>query len=109
MNDFMEERLENQEERDCNRCGCSSVSYQDVNVHVPVTIHAYAKIGRTRTQCMGRTVILSGGCPHQDNSDNGYHFTISQDLRVEIPVTFGANVDAGEASVISENYENEER
>ena len=75
MDDF-EERMENQEDRDCNHCGCSSVSYQDVNVHVPVTIHAYAEIGHTRTQCMGRTVILSGGCPYQDRSDNGYHLPL---------------------------------
>lgn len=79
--------------------GCSAIGYQDVNVCIPVTIKPFGEVGNARTRCMGNAVISEGCDKCAGKPGNVCKFTISQTLRVEVPVIFGARAEAGEASV----------
>lgn len=79
--------------------GCSAVGFQDVNVCIPVTIKPFGEVGNAKTQCLGKAVV-SQGCPKCPGKPGEVcKFTISQKLRVEVPVVFGARAEIGEASV----------
>jgi hypothetical protein len=79
--------------------GCSAVGYQDVNVCIPVTIKPFGEVGNAKTQCMGEAVV-SVGCDKCKGKPGAVcKFTISQKLRVEVPVIFGARAEIGEAAV----------
>lgn len=82
-----------------DRAGCSAIGYQDVNVCIPVTIKPFGEVGNAKTKCLGNAVVSAGCdmCPGKPG--NVCKFTISQTLRVEVPVIFGARAEAGEASV----------
>lgn len=84
---------------DMKKEGCSAVGYQDVNVCIPVTIKPFGEVGNAKTKCLGKAVVMSGCdiCPGK--SGDVCKFTISQKLRVEVPVIFGARAEVGEASV----------
>ena len=78
---------------------CPALGYQEIDVCVPVTIKPFGDAGDVTTQCMGEPVISSNceGC-------TGYagricKFTVSQKLRVEVPIMFGADAVVGEALV----------
>lgn len=86
-----------QEEMD--RVGCSTVGYQDVTVSVPVTIKPFGEAGNAKTQCLGKAVISSGSHKFSGKPGEECKFTISQKLRVEVPVIFGARAEVGEATV----------
>lgn len=93
------EEMEKKVCEDRERAGCSTVGYQEVNVSVPVTIKPFGEAGNATTKCLGRAVIVSGSdhCPGE--TGGVCKFTISQKLRVEVPVVFGARAEVGEASV----------
>lgn len=84
---------------DKDKAGCSAVGYQDVNVCIPVTIKAFGEAGNARTKCLGRAVVSSDcdKCPGKPG--DVCKFTISQKLRIEVPVVFGARAEVGEASI----------
>lgn len=86
-------------EKDKDKVGCTAVGYQDVNVCIPVTIKPFGEAGNAKTQCMGKAVVTPGCdiCPGKPG--DVCKFTISQKLRVEVPVVFGARAEIGEASV----------
>lgn len=95
-----------------DRAGCSTVGYQDVTVSIPVTIKPFGEVGNARTQCMGNAVISSGSDHYSGKPKEECKFTISQKLRVEVPVIFGARAEVGDAIVNcgcaeSENDKNE--
>lgn len=86
---------------DTEKCetGCSTVGFQDVNVCIPVTIKPFGEAGNAKTTCIGKAVISSecDECPGK--TGEVCKFTISQKLRVEVPVIFGARAEIGEASI----------
>lgn len=79
--------------------GCSTVGYQDVDVCIPITIKAFGEAGNAKTQCLGKSVISSGSDACWGKPGGACKFTISQKLRVEVPVIFGARAEAGEAII----------
>lgn len=80
--------------------GCPAVGYQEVNVSVPVTIRAFGEAGNVKTECLGESVVTSGDEADSSGEPGGVcRLTISQKLRVEIPVIFGARAEVGDASV----------
>lgn len=82
-----------------NRTGCPAVGYQDVNVCIPVTIKPFGEAGNVKTQCLGNPVISSKCDTCSGNPGGVCKFTISQKLRVEVPVIFGAKAEVGEAVI----------
>jgi hypothetical protein len=89
----------------CTKCseidkvGCCAVGYQDVNVCIPVTIKTFGEAGNAKTQCLGNAVVTTGCDKCQGKADDLCKFTISQRLRVEVPVVFGARAEVGDAIV----------
>lgn len=98
-----EEEFEQQDKKpahdECERVGCPVVGYQDVNVSIPVTIKPFGEAGNARTQCVGSAVVTPGNMRGQGQSGNECKFTIHQQLRVEVPVIFGARAEIGDASI----------
>lgn len=86
-------------EKATDKIGCSAVGYQDVDVCIPVTIKPFGEVGNVKTCCEGRPMVTRGSdcCPGKPGGV--CKFTISQKLRVEVPVIFGAKAEIGEASV----------
>ncbi len=81
------------------KVGCSTTGYQDVDVCIPVTIRPFGEVGNVKTRCEGSPSIIRG-CDHCPGKPGQVcKFTISQRLRVEIPVVFGAKAEIGETSV----------
>lgn len=91
MNDQFESNKENKE--------CSAIGYQTVDVCVPVTVKPFGSAGNIKTHCEGKPVVVEH-CGHCPGTPGGTcQFTISQKLRVEVPVIFGARAEVGEAFV----------
>ncbi|MBS6194928.1 MAG: hypothetical protein KH828_05040 [Clostridiales bacterium] len=77
--------------------GCDKVFFQRTNVCVPVTVKPFATPGEANVRCCGRPVVASRDtCPGTNESCK---FTVTQELCIEIPITFGADVMTGDARV----------
>jgi hypothetical protein len=79
--------------------GCIAMGYQDVNVCIPITIKPFGEVGNAKTLCQGSPVVMAGSCSCMGNTGEVCMFTISQKLRVEVPVIFGARAEVGDAIV----------
>jgi hypothetical protein len=106
MGDFaMDSEFELEQASACTKCGdidkvgCCAVGYQDVNVCIPVTIKTFGEAGNAKTQCLGNAVVSTGCDKCHGKVNDVCKFTISQRLRVEVPVVFGARAEVGEAIV----------
>lgn len=76
---------------------CESVFYQNETVCVPVKVTPYAKSGTAKATCCGNPVVKSGGqCL---GSQTSCTFTITQSLCIEVPISFGAVIETGNAVV----------
>jgi hypothetical protein len=95
----MNAEFENRPVESMDEPACPAMSYQDVTVCVPVTIKPYGQVGNVKVQCLGQPVVRTGGdmCPGCE--EGVCQFTISQKLKVQVPVFFGARAEAGKASV----------
>ena len=77
---------------------CPTVSTHYTTVSVPVSIVPFANPGTVAIKCCGEPEICEGTDPAGEV--NGCcRFTISQTMRVEIPLVFGASVLMGETYV----------
>lgn len=82
---------------------CPLVGSQFVTVCLPVTVSPYVFTGPTTVQCCGEPVVIPG-CECCKGEENGVcKFTISQKLRVDVPVEFGASVNIDETFVDCRN------
>lgn len=78
---------------------CPAVGHQMVSVCVPVTVTPFARPGMIVTRCCGNPVITPGHKSCSGIKNGSCTFTISQDIRVEVPVEFGAAADVGDPFV----------
>ncbi len=87
----------------CAEERCDTKASQTATVCVPVTITPFAKVGAICTECCGKPEVSNkhGHCKGVENGN--CKFTISQKIRVEIPVEFGANTTVGGTFVECEN------
>lgn len=81
------------------KAGCSVTGYQDVNVCIPVTIKPFGEVGNAKTKCLGNAIVSADCDKCPDKHSDICKFTISQMLRVEVPVIFGARAEVGDAAV----------
>lgn len=95
----MDNIFEKGKEHTADQVGCPAVGYQDVNVCIPISIKAFGEVGNVKTQCMGKSIISSGYDVCSGKPGEVCKFSISQKLRVEVPVIFGARAEAGEAII----------
>lgn len=77
--------------------GCESVFYQKETVCVPVKVTPFAQAGTAKAVCCGApTVNMDGQCPGKRTY---CFFTVTQNLCIEIPISFGADIETGAALV----------
>lgn len=76
---------------------CKSVFYQKETVCVPVTVTPFANPGEAKATCCGEPIVHMGDqCSGNKKSCS---FTITQNLCIEIPISFGAVIETGAAVV----------
>jgi len=92
----------------CTEENCETKASQVATVCVPVTITPFAKVGTICTECCGKPIISNkhGHCKGIENGN--CKFTISQKIKVEIPVEFGANTTVGGTFVECEYVKEED-
>lgn len=78
---------------------CPALGFQDVVVGVPVEIKPFAKVGKVKTECVGKPIIDRSGKGCEGKHKEVCKFTINQKIRVEVPVIFGAKTEVGEAQI----------
>ncbi|MDO4200344.1 MAG: hypothetical protein Q4D57_06315 [Clostridia bacterium] len=78
---------------------CPVLGFQDVTVGVPVEIKPFAEVGKVKTECMGKPTVRRGTTNCEGRPGQVCKFTVSQKIRVEVPVVFGAKTKVGEASI----------
>ncbi|MBP3320325.1 MAG: hypothetical protein J6K87_01600 [Clostridia bacterium] len=78
---------------------CSAVGFQDVMIGVPVEIKPFATVGKIHTECISEPVISKNLCLCEEKSCDTCKFIITQKIRVEIPVTFGAKTEVSKAII----------
>ena len=101
---FEEERHDNY----CSEEKSDTRAHQAATVCVPVTITPFAKVGTISTECCGRPMISNKHCNCKGIENGSCKFTISQKIKVEIPVEFGANTTVGGTFVECEHMQEDE-
>ena len=92
-------------EKFCFEGVCPSKASETANVTVPVAVRTSVDVGNVEFKCLGASVITrnSDRTPGSACKCGLSEFTISQRMRVDIPVKFGLEVDVGEGHVDFEN------
>lgn len=82
----------------CGESGpCESVFYQKETVCVPVKVTPFATPGTAKATCCGEPIVRTG--TQCSGNQTSCSFTITQNLCVEIPISFGAVIETGTAVV----------
>ncbi|MCL2401921.1 MAG: hypothetical protein FWC90_04690 [Oscillospiraceae bacterium] len=75
---------------------CPTVASQIATISQPVEIRPFATTGAVTVECFGRPMVEQDArCERRGHCC----FTITQRIRVEIPVVFGAEVEVGKDRV----------
>ena len=82
-----------------NQRVCPAVGSQEVNICLPVMISPFSVAGPAKIECCGAPVIDHSGRGCCGKAGATCQFTISQKIKVDVPVEFGANVKVGETFV----------
>ena len=73
--------------------GLTEVAWEDIK-NKP-----FGEVGNAKTECVGNAMVIEKYDPCDKKHDNSCKFTITQKLRIEVPVIFGARAEAGDACV----------
>ena len=81
------------------RPGCFKSVTECADVSLPVSIKPYAIMGRVHTECVGEPIIRY--CHSGDSRDGcgKCEITVTQALKIKIPIEYGAVADAGRSHV----------
>ena len=83
---------------------CESLFNHKETVCVPVTMTPFARPGAARTICCGKPEISTETSCYGERTSCS--FTVSQELCIELPITFGAQVETGSISVQCDGVSN---
>lgn len=78
---------------------CPAVGSQTTTICLPVSIKPYAVSGKATLECCGNPVIAPSCSTCHGTPNGNCDFTISQTIRIDLPVEFGATVTTGETFV----------
>ena len=78
---------------------CPSMTHEEATVTVPVSVRAFANVGNVEFKCMGQAVVTRNSDFTPGRPCAVSKFTISQKLRVDIPIKFKAEAETGEGYV----------
>ena len=77
---------------------CPTVTSKIVELCVPISVSASAKVGKIVTKCCGKPTIKPGKvCEGERNGE--CNFTIKQKICIEVPVEFASEAKAGDTFV----------
>ena len=82
-----------------NGSSCPVISYQTLDVCVPVSVKPFARIGFTKTTCCGDATITSGNISCKGIQNGECNFIVNQKICVEVPIEFGVETNAGDTHV----------
>ncbi|MGO5053510.1 hypothetical protein ACTQ6A_13550 [Lachnospiraceae bacterium LCP25S3_G4] len=78
---------------------CSGVGSQLATICLPVSVTPYAITGPASFHCCG-DMIITPACNECCGKENGScDFTITQTIKIDIPVEFGASVKIGDTFI----------
>lgn len=78
---------------------CPGVGSQIATVCLPVSINPYAVTGPATIQCCGNMIITPYCDCCKGKASESCDFTITQTIKIDIPVEFGATVKIGDSYV----------
>ena len=78
---------------------CPVTASHETTACVPVSISPFADPGPISIECCGSPVVRSGGEPCYGIPNGHYEFTVSQKMRINIPIAFGVDIMVGETYV----------
>jgi len=79
--------------------GCPAKVSEDVEVTVPICVHAFVDIEDAYLGCKGSAVVTEGWDKVHGHPDKVKKFTVCQRIHIDIPLVFGAEADVGEGHV----------
>lgn len=74
---------------------CRRVLGQYARIRVPLTVTPQVSMGTVSTSCSGPPIIVSTGSACGNNKNQSCRCTLIQDVRISVPVEFGADAVAG--------------
>lgn len=74
---------------------CTVKAAQKAIVNVPFSLKPFAVAGPANTLCLEEPVIKDVRCSCHGTSNQVCYVTISQEICVEVPISFGAKVSVG--------------
>lgn len=78
---------------------CPTAGYQSASVCVSVNVEPFAEVGTPATQCCGEPVVSVGKKTCAGTKNGVCTFTITQDVCIAVPVSFGAYATRGDIYV----------
>jgi len=90
-------------EKFCFEGGCPVKVHEEAIVTVPCAVRARSEVGEVIIKCTGEPTIIRNSCKTPGRPDAVSRFTVSQRLRVDIPIFFSAEADVGEGHVLFES------
>lgn len=95
-------------EVETKEANCARVATQTAKVCVPISLKPYARTGRVVVRCLG-DMEINRCCHCEGKVDGSCEFTVSQVLKIDIPVEFGATVKTGATYVQCGRREGDEK
>lgn len=77
---------------------CPALVHETVCVQAQVTINPLVTVGTIESICVGGPVI--GTCPGTPSLTNSCTFTVSQNICVQVPLTFSATATAEPTGIV---------
>jgi hypothetical protein len=84
---------------DVTQEACTSIFYQKETVCVPVHVKPYATPGSAKVICCSTPSVSTTRESICTGNQTACSFTVTQDLCIEIPIAFGAEIETGSALV----------
>lgn len=78
---------------------CPVNAVHETTACVPVSISPFAEPGQISVENCGAPVINCSGEPCCGTVNGQFEFTVSQKMRINVPIVFGADISVGEAHI----------
>jgi len=78
---------------------CPAKVFEEAKVTVPCEVRAFAEVGHVELKCKGEPVVTRNSVCTPGRPGAVSRFTVSQRLRVDIPLVFSAEAEVGEGHV----------
>ncbi|MCL2817700.1 MAG: hypothetical protein FWD39_04875 [Clostridiales bacterium] len=80
-------------------CGCPTVAHEEATVTVPIAVRAHAELGDVELNCMGHAIVTRNSDLTPGKPCAVSKFTVSQKIRVDIPIKFNMEAEVGQEHV----------